>query len=119
MEGSQTIIEPPQVDDTHASSRSAGKKPQIFSFGELAAFEQLADKQTSRIGPLASVMIQITRHKRLCMMIWGSNYWIIVLRDSILVSLLVSSQIYYVVAELRHRWPDRQVSSSTCMTELS
>jgi len=34
MEGSQTIIEAPQADDGHASSRSAGKKPQIFSFGE-------------------------------------------------------------------------------------
>jgi hypothetical protein len=39
MEGSQTIIEPPQVDDTHASSRSAGKKPQIFSFGKLPSAE--------------------------------------------------------------------------------
>jgi hypothetical protein len=70
MEGSQTIIEPPQIDDIHVSSRSAGKKPQIFSFGELAAFEQLADKQTSHIGPLGSVMIQITRHRRLCTMTW-------------------------------------------------
>jgi hypothetical protein len=92
MEGSQTIIEPPQIDDTHTSSRSAGKKPQIFSFGELPSTEELADQQTSHIGPLESEMSQITRHRRLCMMIWGSNFWIIVLRDSILVSLLVSFQ---------------------------
>lgn len=34
MEGSQTLLEAPQADDTHASSRSVGKKPQTFSFGE-------------------------------------------------------------------------------------
>jgi hypothetical protein len=34
MEGTQTIIEAPQADDGHASNRSAGKKPQIFSFGQ-------------------------------------------------------------------------------------
>ena len=119
MEGSQTIIEPPQADDTHATSRSAGKKPQIFSFGKLATFEELTDRQTSHIGPLESVMMRITRHRRRCMMIWGSSCWIIVLRDSTLVSLLVSAQIQCVVAELIDRWPDWQVSSSTDMTELS
>jgi hypothetical protein len=90
MEGTQTIIEPPQVDDTHASSRSAGKKPQIFSFGELRAFEQLADNQTNHTGPPGSVMTKTTRHRRLCMMIWGLSCWIIVLKGSILVSLLLT-----------------------------
>jgi len=119
MEGSQTIIEPPQADDTHAISRSAGKKPQIFSFGKLATFEELTDRQTSHIGPLESVTMRITRHRRRCTMIWGSSCWIIVLGDSILVSLLVSAQIQGVVAELMDRWSDWQVSSATRITELS
>ena len=119
MDGSQTIIDPPQADDTHATSRSAGKKSQIFSFGKLAGVGELADRQTSHIGPLESVMMRITRHRRRYMMIWGSSCWIIVLRDSTLVSLLVSAQIQGVVAELMDRWPDWQVSSSTYMTELS
>jgi hypothetical protein len=64
-------------------------------------------------------MIQTTRHRRLCMMIWGSNYWIIVLKDSILVFLLVSLTSRPLVAKLILRWPDWQVSSSTGIAELS
>lgn len=36
VDGSQTILEAPQADDSHASSRAIGKKPQVFSFGKLS-----------------------------------------------------------------------------------
>lgn len=40
MDGDQTILEPPQADDTHGTGRSAGKRQQVFSFGKLlCAFE--------------------------------------------------------------------------------
>lgn len=47
MEGDQTILEPPQSDDNHASSKAIGKRPQIFSFGQLPAPFVLAQLTTA------------------------------------------------------------------------
>lgn len=73
MEGDQTILEPPQADDTHTSSKATGKRPQVFSFGKLLLFpcDQELIVKTSRIGRPGRETRQAMLHSKLYIATWA------------------------------------------------